>query len=287
MVARRLAAAHKVRLVEEAKQITMLRRTILASYRAELAAAIKTAAKNGGSIWSWQIAQRARLRLESAGLAFGRQLSAAIVDASERQLVVGAEAFVGRIVGRAVELPGLRRTFFSFRHDIGAFTGRDLARHAQLLSAKGAVDGKSVAEVEREIVSGATKRAANLAERVISTETTRAQVDGALMIASTLGIGLRWDATIDARTCTQCAAMHGRVVTPRDERPPLHPRCRCILAPEFVLADAGWTDAELEEIAAEMNEPRTKSGFPWWILLALALKKNRQENTQEELALPE
>lgn len=38
-----------------------------------------------------------------------------------------------------------------------------------------------------------------------------------------------WSAILDERTCEKCEALHGLVV--RDEAPPLHPRCRCMLIP--------------------------------------------------------
>lgn len=50
--------------------------------------------------------------------------------------------------------------------------------------------------------------------------------------------GVQWLSTLDSRTCPVCAPKHGTVyplvagrVTRLDRRPPLHPRCRCFLAP--------------------------------------------------------
>lgn len=44
--------------------------------------------------------------------------------------------------------------------------------------------------------------------------------------------GVRWLATLDNRTCTQCGPLDGNQY-PLDEgpRPPIHPQCRCVMAP--------------------------------------------------------
>ena len=44
-----------------------------------------------------------------------------------------------------------------------------------------------------------------------------------------------WVATLEGRTCTACASMDGRVfkVGESHRTPPVHPNCRCILAPSL------------------------------------------------------
>lgn len=50
--------------------------------------------------------------------------------------------------------------------------------------------------------------------------------------------GVQWLATLDSRTCLVCAPLHAQVYPMQggrpqglERRPPLHPRCRCFLAP--------------------------------------------------------
>lgn len=50
--------------------------------------------------------------------------------------------------------------------------------------------------------------------------------------------GVQWLATLDSRTCLVCAPLHAKVYPMQggrpqglERRPPLHPRCRCFLAP--------------------------------------------------------
>jgi SPP1 gp7 family putative phage head morphogenesis protein len=278
----RFSSAHLSRLRVEAEQVREMRRTLLVAYRADLAAAIKAATRGHGNVWTWQIAARARGGLEAAGMSFGRKLTALVVDSGDAHVLVGAEGFVSRLLGRKVTLPNFRRTLFSFRTDVGAFTGRNLALHTQALSVNGAVLEKTVVQVERDIVAQASKRASNLAERVITTETTRSTSDGALMAADAIGIAMLWDAELDMRTCVQCAALHGRVVRPWDARPPAHPRCRCMLSPEFVFGETGWSKSEVDELAGELNKSSGQSGTSWWVLLAAAIVANRRRKQAEE-----
>jgi SPP1 gp7 family putative phage head morphogenesis protein len=57
--------------------------------------------------------------------------------------------------------------------------------------------------------------------------------------AAAQGVSLvvRWDATLDMRTCSRCESLHGRTAqlgeVPGGEEPPIHPNCRCVLQVEL------------------------------------------------------
>ncbi len=92
----------------------------------------------------------------------------------------------------------------------------------------------------------------------------------------------RWDATLDSRTCLLCAELDGQLigVGVRQDRPPRHLRCRCVLIPvlpdqpESGFTSPGryeqWLEQQPEEIQREVLGPtrfrlfmqdRQKPGF--------------------------
>jgi SPP1 gp7 family putative phage head morphogenesis protein len=140
--------------------------------------------------------------------------------------------------------------------------------------------------VRREIMTGLASGASAdaIAQRITGTRTIRGLFDRALESFTTrvasaahavanLARGLvyeqnpevirrvMWIATLDGRTCPRCAVLHGRVFVAREaRRPPLHPNCRCILAPVVAAGTPGASvpvdfDAWLgEQPAAVQNE---------------------------------
>lgn len=103
--------------------------------------------------------------------------------------------------------------------------GASMPDAAALLSQAGVIEetyaGRMVAIVRTEI-----QRVANAA--ALATYQANADVLDAV----------EWLATLDSRTCLRCAPLHGQVYpliggTPSGlpQQPPLHPRCRCFLAP--------------------------------------------------------
>lgn len=84
-------------------------------------------------------------------------------------------------------------------------------------------------------------------ELVATTETSSAFSAGRRYLAERLvasvTLARTWDATLDQRTCRQCAALDGATVPLRDRFPggarpgEVHPGCRCIegVLPAFLL----------------------------------------------------
>ena len=75
----------------------------------------------------------------------------------------------------------------------------------------------------------ATRAVADRTETISRTETYRAYNDGSVEAARRAGLTLRWDATLDRRTCPECESLDGS--TNWDAPPPEHPDCRCVLTP--------------------------------------------------------
>lgn len=80
--------------------------------------------------------------------------------------------------------------------------------------------------------------------------------------------GVQYLATLDSRTCPVCAPLHGttyELSDPDIPQPPIHPRCRCFLAP----ITKSWTELGLGPAQAELFAGTTPSGpdmdFPAWL----------------------
>ena len=91
-------------------------------------------------------------------------------------------------------------------------------------------DGKIIYKNESPVlVRGAEHRAV----AVVRSEVTRAANEGAMNHFKEGGITkIRWVSSIGARTCPQCESLNGEIYN-IDEHPdiPLHPMCRCTVAP--------------------------------------------------------
>jgi SPP1 gp7 family putative phage head morphogenesis protein len=116
-------------------------------------------------------------------------------------------------------------------NNVGAIIARALAKGASMADA---------AVMLREI-SGLAETYKDRMVVIARTEIQRAANDAAMANYTANGDvikGVQWLATLDSRTCLRCAPRHNQVypmvggqVPSLDRRPPLHPRCRCFLAP--------------------------------------------------------
>lgn len=84
--------------------------------------------------------------------------------------------------------------------------------------------------------------------------------------------GVQWLSTLDSRTCLVCAPKHNTVYplvlgqpVGLDRRPPVHPRCRCFLAP--VVREWGEIVAMNPKRAAELYDgrPALDTDFEAWL----------------------
>jgi SPP1 gp7 family putative phage head morphogenesis protein len=80
--------------------------------------------------------------------------------------------------------------------------------------------------------------------------------------------GVQYLATLDSRTCPVCAPLHGTTYALTDAdipTPPLHPRCRCFLAP----LTRSWAELGLGPAQASLFDGATPAGtdldFPAWL----------------------
>jgi len=71
------------------------------------------------------------------------------------------------------------------------------------------------------------------ANRIARTEVSRVSNEGAKRSFKDYGVQkVEWLATLEKRTCSRCAALHGKKYRLGDEPSlPLHPHCRCTLVP--------------------------------------------------------
>jgi SPP1 gp7 family putative phage head morphogenesis protein len=80
--------------------------------------------------------------------------------------------------------------------------------------------------------------------------------------------GVQYLATLDSRTCPICAAKHNKVYplvngkpVGLERIPPLHPRCRCFLAP----VTKSWRELGLKEPGGFDGEAATSTSFDKWL----------------------
>jgi SPP1 gp7 family putative phage head morphogenesis protein len=95
------------------------------------------------------------------------------------------------------------------------------------------------------------------AERIVRTEYVRAATQAALLTYQrNAGLlrGIQWVATLDNRTCLQCAALDGRIFTDLREAtlPPVHIQCRCVIIP--ILGNA-------RQLGLLQANPTTRASF--------------------------
>jgi len=130
-----------------------------------------------------------------------------------------------------------------------------LRRHGELFAsqaattvAQGIAEGRSIPAM----VSDLRQRLAltkSRATTVVRTESLRAYNDAANTYYAARGIDVvLYYATADDRTCPICAPRAGRLYSRVDIRVPLHPQCRCYLAPwdpEIAELDPGYDQTRI------------------------------------------
>lgn len=109
--------------------------------------------------------------------------------------------------------------------------GEKFAETAAFTVAQGIAEGRPTDAMIRDLRSrlGVVK---SRAEAIIRTESLRAYNDASNTYYAAQGVELvMYYATADDRSCPICAPRAGNIYRRQDIRVPLHPRCRCYLAP--------------------------------------------------------
>lgn len=113
----------------------------------------------------------------------------------------------------------------------------------QSILLNGLMRGQSVPQVARAIQAaiGGTR---SQAERIVRSEYVRVAGQATLLTAqrnADLLAGVQWLATLDPRTCLQCAELDGKIWDSPSAAPlpvaSTHPNCRCVLVPIVKMAD--------------------------------------------------
>lgn len=109
--------------------------------------------------------------------------------------------------------------------------GDEFARTAAEIVAQGVAEGRPIDAMVRDMRDrlGITR---GRAETIVRTESLRAYSEASNAYYATIGIDLvMYYATSDDRTCPVCRARAGRIYRRTELKLPLHPRCRCAVAP--------------------------------------------------------
>jgi SPP1 gp7 family putative phage head morphogenesis protein len=109
--------------------------------------------------------------------------------------------------------------------------GEKFAETAAFTVAQGVAEGRPTDTMVQDLRSrlGVVK---SRAEAIVRTESLRAYNDASNTYYAAQGIELvMYYATADDRACPICAPRAGNIYRRQDMRVPLHPRCRCYLAP--------------------------------------------------------
>ncbi len=109
--------------------------------------------------------------------------------------------------------------------------GEKFAETAVFTVAQGVAEGRPTDTMVQDLRSrlGVVK---SRAEAIVRTESLRAYNDASNTYYAAQGIELvMYYATADDRACPICAPRAGNIYRRQDMRVPLHPRCRCYLAP--------------------------------------------------------
>lgn len=130
--------------------------------------------------------------------------------------------------------------------------GERFAELGSQLLAQGLIEGRPTSAMVRDL-RGRLDVVKSRAEAIVRTESLRAYNTAADRYYMARGIDLvLYYATADDRSCTLCAPRAGQVYKRGSIQVPLHPRCRCYLAP--------WSldTAELNPQYAAMREQHRK-----------------------------
>lgn len=149
--------------------------------------------------------------------------------------------------------------------EIGAATARGIAR------------GASMPDIARmlKVVPGLVETYRDRLVVIARTEVQRAANEVAMAnYAANNDVisGVQWLATLDSRTCLRCAPRHNQVYPLVNGRPvglgnppPLHPRCRCFMAPVTrSYADLGLPPTHANRTRFD-GEPAREQTFSAWL----------------------
>jgi len=109
--------------------------------------------------------------------------------------------------------------------------GQTFAETSSDIVAQGMVEGKSISSMVGDMNKrlGVVK---SRGETIVRTESLRASNTASREYYAANGIDLvMWYATADDRTCPICAPRAGQIYKRSEVRVPIHPKCRCYLAP--------------------------------------------------------
>ena len=139
---------------------------------------------------------------------------------------------------------------------------------------------KLSARIQKAVGMGKTR-----ADLMARTETINAAVDGCRVRYEQAGIKeFEYLAASDARTCEQCASHNGKIykLTDNANLPPLHPNCRCAIAPIV-----GSRKKEIEQTAnTVITQPQTFEPVPQTNYTPIqTLKPGTPENKETKEAL--
>lgn len=125
----------------------------------------------------------------------------------------------------------------------------EFANKASDLIAQGILEGRDIATTTNDVRT-ALNTTKSAASTIVRTETLRAynSASNSYYIQNNIK-EVMWYATADSRTCKLCAPRAGRIYPIGTVSAPLHPRCRCYLAP--------W-NSELIEENSNYNKSRLK-----------------------------
>ena len=166
---------------------------------------------------------------------FDRAFHTIIRRASDHGVDV-ADALVGQMAGNRpridVSIP-LEATVEAAKQSHGYLRkhGERFAETAAEIVASGIAEGRSQDKMVRELRDrlGVVK---SRAEVIVRTESLRAYNNASNAYYAQNGVDtVLYYATADDRACPICAPRGGKVYKRKDVRVPLHPRCRCYLAP--------------------------------------------------------
>lgn len=151
------------------------------------------------------------------------------VDAAESGALALSNAFVHEVITEpwsgAMFSSRIWKNEWNMAQRVSEMVGRSL------------IAGHSTKRIARDIEEALGVDRRN-AERLILTESAHVKTEADLQLFNTLDIRrVEFHATLDNRTCEEeCAQHDGEIIAIKDlkdgiNKPPLHPRCRCVLLP--------------------------------------------------------
>jgi SPP1 gp7 family putative phage head morphogenesis protein len=116
---------------------------------------------------------------------------------------------------------------FSLVKNANSFMKKEMLRHIS----NGILEGKSIYKIQRDLRT-TIKLTKLRATTIARTEIIRAYTQGAINQYKKVGVKkFKWICAYDDRTCERCASRDGKKYSFGEPQPPLHPGCRCTVAP--------------------------------------------------------